>query len=108
MEVVNDNTPPEETLKMAIDNIEKDFLWVGICEEFDESMLILKKKMNWNYAPVYSRENKTQKRPHLNEVSAKIREFVKEVHSHDYTLFKEMRNCLKRDIAEYGASFREC
>jgi len=103
MDIVSDKTPPAETLKMALNNIERDFLWVGICESFDESMLILKKKMNWNHSPVYSKENTTKKRPGRNEVSQKTRDLIKNVHSHDYILFDRMREQLQLDISGYGA-----
>lgn len=107
MDVVDDRTTPEDTFRMATENIKNDFLWVGICESFDESMLTLKKKMNWNHSPVYSKENKTRKRPGQNEVSAKTFELIRKEHSYDYLLFNNMQEQLRQNIAEYGADFQK-
>ncbi len=58
-------------LEAAKQNIEKHFITVGFVERFNESLILLKEKMNWDNYPYYR---------HLNESKEKIKveERVKE------------------------------
>lgn len=42
-----------EAVKAAIESIDSHFLFVGLMEHFDESLLLLYKKLNWNKLPHY-------------------------------------------------------
>ncbi|WP_255348285.1 sulfotransferase family 2 domain-containing protein [Halothece sp. PCC 7418] len=55
----------EDMLKQAKQNIENEFSFVGIVEKFDESVLLLKKQLNWKN-PYYLRRN-TYKNTNQNQ-----------------------------------------
>ncbi len=48
----------EETFQMAIKNIENHFLYIGILEDFEKSLLLLNKTLNWQFKP-YKIQNKS-------------------------------------------------
>ncbi len=45
--IAGENLPHEQLLEKAKSNIEKHFLFLGLTENFDESVILLKKKLNW-------------------------------------------------------------
>jgi len=49
-----------EQLNLAKQNIDKYFSVVGITEKFDESLLLLKKELQWQKMPLYIKENTTK------------------------------------------------
>lgn len=82
----------EATLEKALQNIENHFAAVGITERFDDSLLLFKKKLNWQDYPVFFIKNKTfdgKKKPkvtpdekalfdELNALDNKLYDIVKE------------------------------
>jgi len=51
----------EDMLKIAIENIEKHFLAIGLTEFFDESLIMFKKMIGWARMPYYKQYNITKK-----------------------------------------------
>ena len=51
------NELPEDTLDLALSNLEKYFIFSGLTEKFDLSMLMLSKLLGWKKLPYYRRQN---------------------------------------------------
>lgn len=53
----------EKMLEKAKFNLKKYFAMVGITEKFDESLLLMKSKLNWKKSILYKKANVTKNRP---------------------------------------------
>lgn len=79
----------ENRFEMAIENIEKYFLFVGLTERFDESLLVIKNLLNWKYPPFYTSLNvsKTHEK-HQLVLSQKEQELINDLNFYDDKLYK--------------------
>ncbi len=93
-----------ELLNMAKDNINKTFIFTGTTEKFDESILLLKKMLNWK-SPYYSRANRTKNKPDYSKVETEIRNFIKEHNQLDIDLYNYVNRSIDKKIIEAGSGF---
>tara|TARA_B100000029_G_scaffold301281_2_gene294200 strand:- start:3625 stop:4458 length:834 start_codon:yes stop_codon:yes gene_type:complete len=77
----------EDILEVAKRNIDKDFLIVGLSEKFDESLLLMKKFLNWRHLPLYVRKNVTKNRPETNTFNSQDLNLIREYNSFDVQLY---------------------
>ncbi len=77
----------EHMLAHVKDNIEKHFIWLGITERFDESILNLSHILNWDW-PHYIRENVSKTRKATKEVEQKDIAAIKAFNSLDIKLYE--------------------
>ena len=77
----------EDILEIAKRNIDKDFLIVGLSEKFDESLLLMKKFLNWRHLPLYVRKNVTKNRPETNTFNSQDLNLIREYNSFDVQLY---------------------
>ena len=94
----------DELLKIAKENIDKNFILIGTTEQFDESILLLKGLLNWN-SPYYSRANRTRNKPDYNKIDAEIRNFIKEHNQLDIDLYNYVKKVINNKINEAGKEF---
>ncbi|GAA5026482.1 hypothetical protein GCM10011506_12110 [Marivirga lumbricoides] len=82
----------------AIQNIEKHFLFVGLTENFNASLFLLSKLMNWK-SPYYWTQNKgkNKKAELINPVDQQL---VKDINQWDYKLYDYCRNKLDSQLSE--------
>ncbi|XP_072026300.1 galactosylceramide sulfotransferase-like [Amphiura filiformis] len=95
----------ETIINATIRSIDKEFVMILVLEYFDESLLILKKELCWDYEDiVYIPKNLRDSRRNLtDEVRQKIREF----NYADVLLYDYFNKTLWRKIKEYGPKFEE-
>ena len=77
----------KDILEVAKRNIDKDFLIVGLSEKFDESLLLMKKFLNWRHLPLYVRKNVTKNRPETNTFNSQDLNLIREYNSFDVQLY---------------------
>ena len=77
----------EDILEVAKRNIDKDFLIVGLSEKFDESLLLMKKFLNWRHLPLYVRKNVTKNRPATNTLNSQDLNLIRNYNSFDVQLY---------------------
>jgi len=53
---------PDDALERAKENLRQHFLVVGLTERFDESVLLMKKRLGWNRHLFYARKNAAPKK----------------------------------------------
>lgn len=90
----------ELLLKKAIDNIESSFLFVGLTEYFDQSLLLMKEIFEWDSC-LYLRRNVTKKSKKTT-VSPELRQKIAEKNDLDVRLYKYVENRLKEQLKEYS------
>ena len=95
----------EELFSLAKENIANDFLFLGITEMFDETILILKNMLGW-HMPYYSIANRTKKKPNYDAVNPTIISFIKEHNQLDIKLYNFTKTSLLNKIAEENDIFQ--
>ena len=104
-EIDNPIIESEELFSLAKENIENDFLFLGITEMFDETILILKNMLGW-HMPYYSIANRTKKKPNYDAVNPTIISFIKEHNQLDIKLYNITKTSLLNRIAEENNIFQ--
>ena len=94
----------EELFSLAKENIANDFLFLGITEMFDETILILKNMLGW-HMPYYSIANRTKNKPNYDAVDPTIISFIKEHNQLDIKLYNFTKTSLLNKIAEENDIF---
>ena len=95
----------EELFSLAKENIENDFLFLGITEMFDETILILKNMLGW-HMPYYSIANRTKNKPNYDAVDPTVISFIKEHNQLDIKLYNITKTSLLNKIAEENDIFQ--
>lgn len=104
-EIDNPIIESEELFSLAKENIENDFLFLGITEMFDETILILKNMLGW-HMPYYSIANRTKKKPNYDAVNPTIISFIKEHNQLDIKLYNITKTSLLNRIAKENDIFQ--
>ena len=91
-------------LSMAKENIDKEFLVVGLMEKFDETLMLLKKRLNlrWVY---YGVRNQTLKRPLKEQIPVSTLRLIAEKNQADMDLYAYAKDNLSRMIESEGGVF---
>ena len=95
----------EELFSLAKENIENDFLFLGITEMFDETILILKNMLGW-HMPYYSIANRTKNKPNYDAVDPTVISFLKEHNQLDIKLYNITKTSLLNKIVEENDIFQ--
>jgi hypothetical protein len=92
----------DELYEQALARIERDFIWVGLAERFDASILLLGKLLGWTEPPYYVRANVTLNRPAKSEVSQATRQLISETNHYDVALYETAQARFDRDLQVAG------
>jgi hypothetical protein len=85
-------------LEQAKKNLTEHFAVVGLQERFDESLLLIKKRLGWNRLPLYqSRNVGTHKRPELPE---RVLKTIRKHNELDYELFEWASDRFQRQFEQ--------
>jgi hypothetical protein len=95
----------EELYTLAKKNIENHFLFLGITEMFDESILILKDLLGW-HMPYYSFANRTKKKTNYDAINPKVISFIKEYNQLDIRLYNFAKTTLLNRMEEDNNNIR--
>jgi len=95
----------EELFSLAKENIANDFLFLGITEMFDETILILKNMLGW-HMPYYSIANRTKNKPNYDAVDPTVTSFIKEHNQLDIKLYNITKTSLLNKIVEENDIFQ--
>lgn len=94
-----------EMLEAAKENLHKYFSFVGTTEQFDESVMLLRKKLNWDL-PIYGRqENVAKVRIAVEKLPKETLEVMLELNQIDIELHKYAGEILQGLIAKEPDSF---
>lgn len=96
----------EQMLQLAIANIEKHFPVVGLTEQFDESLLLIKQQLGWQTC-FYATMNITSKKQAENKYKQCDLDAVRDANQWDIKLYEFVQQRLQEQIDEYGSSFAQ-
>ncbi len=98
---------PEDALVRAKDNLEKHFLVTGITQRFDESLLLMKRRLDWKSHIFYARQNTAPKDASYSDIPPELLERIIEHTRNDSELVRFAEEILDEAIAAEGESFQE-
>lgn len=87
----------ENMLAKALENIEKNFSFVGLVERYDESLVLLQELYKFKI-PYYRSLNKTPKRAKLNKIDVKTLEAIKTLNHGDIDLYTIMEKKFSSEL----------
>lgn len=94
----------DEMLKMAKDNIDNKFLVVGLLENFNETLVLLKRRLGLRNI-FYGIRNQTIGRPLKEQIPERILHLITELNYADIALYSYAKENLAKTIEEEGPAF---
>ena len=91
-------------LDVAIERLDEAFAFVGIVEQFDESLVLLRRTFNWRGC-YYVASNVTKRRRRTQELPSAAIALLDEHNELDSELYRHAKSLLERRVAEAGTSF---
>lgn len=98
---------PEDALVRAKDNLKKHFLVTGITQRFDESLLLMKRRLDWKSHIFYARQNTAPQVASYSDVPTELLERIVEHTRIDMELVCFAEELLDEAIAAEGDAFQE-
>lgn len=90
----------DEMYSKVISNLKEHFIWLGLTERFDESVLILSKLLGWETPPYYIRENVSKIRKPARSIDTDTIETIKKYNNLDIKLHNHANKLLDQHISE--------
>ncbi|ACB53904.1 unknown [Crocosphaera subtropica ATCC 51142] len=94
----------DEMFKLAKENLSKYFSVVGLTEQFDETLILLKRLLGYNI-PIYSTKNKNKRRLSIDDISAKERKMIEQYNSFDLQLYEYAYQLFEEQKKQQGYLF---
>jgi len=89
----------EEHLKLAMDNMDRDFKFVGLTEQFDLSLLLLRRVCGWGWR-YYSPDNVAPETP--VPISTDVIDALRRLNRFDLALYRHAQERFDRLVDQYG------
>lgn len=90
----------DSLLELARNNIEQNFSVVGFVEFFDQSLLLMKHNLGWNFDPYYRKLNVTANRAQIDTIGKNIIEFIRKKNALDCTLYNWAMSQFQQQLRE--------
>jgi hypothetical protein len=94
----------QEMLEVAKQNLKSHFAVVGIVEEFNKSLITLRKRFDWK-TPFYVKENTTKNRLKKKIISKDTLEVIKKYNELDIELYRYAKDIFEDLVNQQDASF---
>lgn len=91
-------------LEKARDNIDKYFAVVGLVEEFDPSLLLMKRTLGWK-TPYYTKRNVTKDISRVQGISDDTLNLIGEYNQLDMELYQYAKERLQKEVDDLGSPF---
>ncbi|HEV2762321.1 MAG TPA: polyhydroxyalkanoic acid system family protein [Pyrinomonadaceae bacterium] len=96
-----------ETLRAAKENLRRHFAVAGTTERFDETLILLKRRLGWDREVISYPQNVNAARPPKTALSPEAVEAVRRRNELDFELWRYATELLEESIAAEGPSFAE-
>ena len=93
-------------LRRALANVDAHFVAVGLTEDFDRSLVLLKLALGWDKPVVYETANVTVGRPSVSDIEQKTIEKIKAQNLLDEALYLAIRQRLEAQIEDAGGAMK--
>lgn len=95
-----------EIFERALSNLRDRFDILGICERFNESLILFKRHLGWRNT-LYVRRNVARGRPSLEEVPRETIEIIEDQNEFDLELYDFAKRRFEELVLEQGAAFEK-
>jgi hypothetical protein len=95
----------EDLLLQAITHLQNHFCFVGLQERFDESIVLLRRRLQWQKPPLYRRRNVNPWRRHAPSLSSEALAIVEAHNELDRRLYAWAAAQLTQAVAHGGLGF---
>lgn len=92
-------------LAMAKENLARHFSIVGVTERFDETLILIKRRLRWSVEPVYRSGLVNKERPRARQLSTSTLDAIKGRNQLDSELHKFAGAMLDESIRKEGTDF---
>jgi len=89
-----------EHFERASENLQKKFLFAGLQERFDETLLLLQRKLNWERPPYYIISNVASNKPRNKDFPQETLEAIKAHNALDVELYEHARKTFSKLLKE--------
>jgi hypothetical protein len=96
--------PPSDMLEIAKRNLREHFVVVVITERFDESLILMKRRLGWRWV-CYRKENVTPSRISKSALSKNTLKLIQKSNGKDLELYAFAKQLFEETIEEVGRSF---
>lgn len=93
-----------EHLQLAKHNLKTHFSMVGLTEEFDKTLILLKRAFGWKL-PLYYKRNVGENRPPNSEIQEDDRRIIESMNTLDIELYRYTKERFEELISQQGESF---
>ncbi|HDN79553.1 MAG TPA: hypothetical protein ENG33_03685 [Chloroflexi bacterium] len=97
---------PREALEAAKRNLRENFVVVGLTEEFDKTLILLKRALGWRKL-FYARQNISFNRPRKEDLPQETLEAIIQANELDIELYRYARELFEERVRKEGPSFAE-
>ena len=97
----------ESLLEEARRRLREDFSVVGVTDRFDETLVLLQRRLAWSQPLEYLPRLVNRDRPEAREISEPVRALIEERNPLDRALYDEACRLLDQSVAAEGPGFRE-
>jgi hypothetical protein len=94
-----------DMLERAKQHIKDHFTLVGLSEQFDASMVLLRRRLGWR-SVAYGRSNVTRQRQHKDELPESTLDLIRERNSLDIELYNWAVERFEQAVADEGPDFQ--
>ena len=98
-------TAARDALESAKENLGRHFAVAGLAERFEETLLLLSRRLGWKIRPV-ANSNVTRGRPKRQAHSDAELRSIRELNTLDGELYDWVRSRFENDVAQAGPTFR--
>jgi len=86
--------------EQAMENLEDNFSVIGITNQFDESVILMGKKLGWRRPLFYRSANVQHRSDPRDEISQRLQDLILEKNRWDFEIYKWARKRLKRHLSK--------
>ena len=99
------NKNPERAVSLAKQNLKEYFSVIGLTERFDETILLVMRKLGWHQLPFYQSANVTSNRLKQNNIPEDTLQVIRELNKLDIELYNCISQWFQETIEAEGVTF---
>lgn len=88
-------------------NVERDLMWFGLAEFFEESIFLLAHKLDLPYVPTWKKDTRNPARTSAFDIPRTLRNLIEKEYEYDFLFYEQMLKKFKASVAcvEFGPEF---
>lgn len=105
--VMEDVNLPENAVEQAITHLERDFLLVGLTEQYDEMLLLMRQHLGWQQPIFYVRQNVGMNRPQFADLAPEDKKRIEKAAELEFPLYQYACQRFAKELDRYEGDFEK-